>query len=97
MVRNGVKHINLSYFGMADPAYYGINCTYLPGTPFFAEHLISRPQLPGYVAVSVHNLHMLQATELGRILYGPLLDRKPAAVIGYSIYVYWADVPWWSL
>ena len=35
-------------------------------------------------------------SESARDLYKPLLDTKPAAVIGYSIYVYWVDRPWWQ-
>jgi hypothetical protein len=31
MDREGVDHVNLSYFGTADPAYYGIACTHLTG------------------------------------------------------------------
>ena len=33
MDQHDVHHINLSYFGTADPAYYKIDCTYLPGGP----------------------------------------------------------------
>ena len=32
MDRNGVRHINLDYFGTADPSYYGIEYTALPGS-----------------------------------------------------------------
>ena len=96
MDEHDVRHINLSYFGTADAAYYGIDCTHLPGAPFFDEKLIGSPRLPGYVAVSVTNLRGLYFSESARDLYKPLLDTKPAAVIGYSIYVYWVDRPWWQ-
>ena len=95
MVKSDVQHINLSYFGTADPAYYKIDCTYLPGGPFFDEKLIGNPQLPGFVAVSVTNLRGLYLPEAARDFYRPLLDMKPTAVVGYSIYVYWVDRPWW--
>lgn len=91
MDRNGVQHINLSYFGTADPAYYGIDCTHLPGAPFFAQHLVANLRLPGYVAVSVTNLRGVYFPEGSREFYKPLLERKPEAVIGYSIYVYRID------
>jgi hypothetical protein len=95
MDRNDVQHINLSYFGTADPAYYQINCTHLPGTPFYDQQLIAKPRLPGYVAVSVTNLRGVYFDEDGRAFYRPLLDRAPSAVIGYSIHVYWVDREWW--
>jgi hypothetical protein len=91
-----VHHINLSYFGTADPAYYQIDCAHLPGAPFFDEKLASGPRLPGFVAVSATNLRGLYLQENARDIYKPLLDREPAAVIGYSIYVYWVERPWWQ-
>jgi hypothetical protein len=95
MDKNNVQHINLSYFGTADPAYYGIDCTHLPGAPFFAEHAVTEPRLPGYVAVSVTNLRGVYFDETRRALYEPLLGMEPVARIGYSIHVYRIDRPWW--
>ena len=96
MDEHGVRHINLSYFGTADPAYYRIDCTHLPGEPFFDENLAGDPRLPGFVAVSVTNLRGLYFPANARNLYKPLLDTEPAAVIGHSIYVYWVTQPWWQ-
>ncbi|HUK83652.1 MAG TPA: glycosyltransferase family 39 protein [Verrucomicrobiae bacterium] len=95
MDQHGVAHINLAYFGSADPTYYHIDCTYLPGAPPFAEQLVKPPQLPGYVAVSDTILVGAYLTDRGRAFYRPLRDREPVADIGYSIRVYWADQPWW--
>jgi len=95
MDKNRVETINLSYFGTADPAYYGIRCTYLPGGPFYAESQVSAPQLPGYVAVSLTNLRGVYFNEELRRYYERLADRKPVARIGHSIHVYWIDRPWW--
>ncbi len=95
MDANRVDRINLSYFGNADPAYYGIHCAYLPGSPSFAASRITDPQLPGYVAVSVQNLHDIRHDPPAPDFYTPLLERTPAAVIGYSIYVYWVETNWW--
>jgi hypothetical protein len=95
MDANRVDHINLSYFGNADPAYYGIHCTYLPGSPSFAASRITDPQLPGYVAVSVQNLHDIRHDAPAPDFYTPLLERHPSAVIGYSIHVYWVQTNWW--
>jgi len=96
MDEHDVQHINLSYFGTADPAYYHINCTHLPGAPLFDTQLTTGPRLPGFVAVSVTNLRGVYFGEEARGFYKPLLDMKPAAVIGYSIYVYWVERPWWQ-
>lgn len=95
MDKTGLQHINLSYFGTADPGYYGIGCTHLPGAPFFAMPEIARPQLPGYVAISVTNLRGVYLNEAGRAFYRPLLEMKPVAVIGHSIRVYWVTRQWW--
>jgi 4-amino-4-deoxy-L-arabinose transferase-like glycosyltransferase len=96
MDERNVQHINLSYFGTADPAYYKIDCSHLPGEPFFDDRLVGGPRLPGFVAVSVTNLRGLYLGDNARNLYKPLLDSEPRAVIGYSIYVYWVDRPWWQ-
>jgi hypothetical protein len=94
MEQHRVRHINLAYWGTADPAYYDISCTYLPGSPFFAKDRVEGPWVPGYVAVSVNQFHD-PADENVRSMYSPLLQRQPVAVIGYSIYVYWVDGKWW--
>jgi hypothetical protein len=93
MDENRVEKINLSYFGSADPAYYGIHCTYLPGSTVFGTNRIEKPSLPGLVAVSVQNL--TGAGLDGDPFYKPLFNVEPLAVIGYSIRVYRVDHPWW--
>lgn len=91
MKKNRVPRINLSYFGSADPAYYGIDCRHLPGGPFYE---VGPPELPGYIAVSVTNLRGAHFNERGRDLYAPLLQRKPVAVLGYSIHIYRVEELW---
>ena len=97
MDRNQVAHINLAYFGVADPAYYGIDCTYLGGTtiPGVTPAMMRPPKLPGYVAVSVTLLNGVPFAERDRDFYKPLRDRPPAADIGGSIRVYWVEQAWW--
>ena len=92
-----MTHINLAYFGVADPAYYGIDCTYMGGTtiPGVTPSMMRPPQLPGYVAVSVTLLDGVPFAERDRDFYKPLRDRTPAADIGGSIRVYWVEKPWW--
>jgi hypothetical protein len=96
MDQNNVQHINLSYFGTADPAYYKINCTHLPGAPFYAEQSAKLPVLPGLVAISATNLRGVYFEDRSRNFYWPLLEMKPVGVIGYSIYVYQVERPWWQ-
>jgi hypothetical protein len=97
MDRNGVAHINLAYFGVADPAYYGIDCTYMGGTtiPGVTPALMAPPRLPGYVAVSVTLLNGVPFGERDRDFYKPLREREPVADIGGSIRVYWVEQGWW--
>ena len=92
-----VERINLGYFGSADPAYYGIRSTSLIGSPKFLEAQVTQPRLPGYVAVSVQNLHGLTQYQSKRNFYAPLLEREPMANIGYSIHVYWVETNWWDI
>ena len=77
MDRNQVTHINLAYFGVADPAYYGIDCTYMGGTtiPGVTPAMMRPPRLPGYVAVSVTLLDGVPFAERDRDFYKPLRDR----------------------
>jgi tetratricopeptide (TPR) repeat protein len=89
MNRNGVSHINLAYFGQADPAYHGITCTHLPGAPRFAEQLVAKPRLPGYVAISSTVLSGVYLQPRWRVFYKPFRDLPPVAVVGNSIRVYW--------
>ena len=95
MMENHVRHINLSYFGTADPAYYGIEYTMLPGTQVSDQKRSAAPRLPGYVAVSATNLRGAYLSDFDRDLYAPLRRRAPVAVLGYSIYVYRVERPWW--
>jgi hypothetical protein len=96
MADRGIERIGLAYFGSADPAYYGIDYTALPAAtpglelPSVARRW-SRPQLPGYVAVSATVLSGVYLDPQWRLFYGGLQQREPVAVIGNSIFVYWLD------
>jgi tetratricopeptide (TPR) repeat protein len=91
MTANNVEHVNLAYFGTADPKYYQIDCTHLPGAPFFARDLIRRPKLPGYVAISKTLLSGLYLKPEWRLFYAGLKQQAPVADIGNSINVYWVE------
>jgi 4-amino-4-deoxy-L-arabinose transferase-like glycosyltransferase len=91
MDERGVSHLNLAYFGTADPAYYGINCTHLPGAPTFAMPSIAKPKLPGYVAISATVLSGVYLPPPWRLFYRGFQERKPVAQVGNSILIYWVD------
>jgi hypothetical protein len=95
MDAQGVAHINLAYFGTADPAYYHIDRTDLPGSQFFSQAEATAPRLPGYVAISATVLSGVYFDERGRSFYQRLRERTPLATIGNSIHVYWVERPWW--
>jgi Dolichyl-phosphate-mannose-protein mannosyltransferase len=90
MTANGVSHVNLGYWGVSDPAYYGIDCTHLVTTMQSFPYPFTPPQLPGYVAISSQLLHDPAFPQVVAY-YSPLSQPPPVAVIGYSIYVYWVD------
>jgi hypothetical protein len=94
MDSNELKNINLCYFGSADPAYYGIQHTALPGNGFMEAGKL--PSLPGYVAISATNLRGVYFPEHLRKFYAPLLKQEPLRRIGFSIFIYRVERPWWQ-
>jgi hypothetical protein len=91
----GVTRLKLSYFGSADPAYYGIEAEALPG--YTAPHAarIIREIRPGdVVAVSATNLQGVYLDEADRPLMARLRATPPVARVGYSIFVYRPDFAW---
>ena len=95
MDARGVSRIKLSYFGSADPAYYGIDADNLPG--YSAPHpvRVTREVRPGdLVAVSATNLQGVYLGAEDR----PLMERfrrlTPIDQVGYSILIYRADFVW---
>jgi hypothetical protein len=79
-------NLYLSYFGMVDPAYYGIRYH-----PLVANFILGPPpdgkpvQLPAVFAISASQLQQLaKATEL----YGPFRHRRPREVLGGTIYLF---------
>jgi hypothetical protein len=91
MTEAGVPHVNLAYFGTADPAYYGIDCTHLPGAPTFALPRINKPRLPGYVAISATIDSGVYLDPRWRLFYRGFRRETPVATIGNALRVYWVD------
>jgi hypothetical protein len=91
MDASGIEHVNIAYFGTADPAYYGIKCTRLPGAGLFDQDKVARPELPGYVAISETVLSGVYLPPRWRLHYRPLAGVRPVARIGNSMRVYWLE------
>jgi hypothetical protein len=90
---HGVRHLKLSYFGSADPAYYRIPCAMLPSKmhpdpPAFVRDI----EAGDVVAVSVTNLHGVYFEGPDRRLMHRLRALTPIDRVGYSIFIYRPDV-----
>jgi len=88
MDQRGIKQIYLSYFGTADPCYYGINLVELPG--YTPERPRCRKRAvdirPDFIAISATNLQSVYF--LDKKSFEWLKNYTPIAQIGYSIFVY---------
>ncbi|HVO13114.1 MAG TPA: glycosyltransferase family 39 protein [Vicinamibacteria bacterium] len=92
---NGVAHLKLSYFGSADPGYYGLDADMLPG--YTAPHppRVTRDIVPGdVVAVSVTNLQGVYLAPEDRPLMAALRALPPAGRAGWSIRIYRPGFRW---
>jgi hypothetical protein len=95
MDENGVARIKLSYFGSADPAYYGIDAEALPGyTAPHAPRVTREIHRGDVVAVSATNLQGVYLDPEDRPLMERLRRLAPIGRVGYSILVYRADFDW---
>ena len=94
MTAHNVAHINLAYFGTANPASYGINASELPGSTF-SFGASTDVALPGYVAISATVQRGVYLPEASRRIYASFDSRTPVAYAGHSIAIYWVDKPWW--
>jgi hypothetical protein len=96
MKKKGIQKVHLSYFGTADPRYYGINYEwmpsyYLPEDHYDGDNRRRNFAFPdsGIVAISATNL---QNVFFGNATYFNLLKRyDPIDKIGYSIFIYDLD------
>ncbi|HEX8089140.1 MAG TPA: glycosyltransferase family 39 protein [Blastocatellia bacterium] len=91
MARENISSVRLSYIGTADPCAYGITYEPLPGFPYHQwqgdgiPEILSNPA-GGVYAISASNLQGLRFKNPD--LYAKFRERKPDAVIGYSIFIY---------
>ncbi len=92
MDANGVKKIHLAYFGTADPAYYGINAIYAPGTWTTVMSKTNNgndAQADPYIAISA--THLVGVYFGSANPYAKFQEQTPIATIGGSIFVYRMD------
>jgi hypothetical protein len=80
MDARGIAEIYLSYFGTADPAYYGIRYHSLPDAP--PDPNAAR----AYYAIGATSLQSVYAQESGAPHW--LAEYQPVDKVGYSIFVY---------
>ncbi|HEX3358203.1 MAG TPA: phospholipid carrier-dependent glycosyltransferase [Tepidisphaeraceae bacterium] len=78
----------LVYFGLADPAYYGINYTNVAGGYIYSPLQIERMDKPGVIAISASDLQGIYFTGSTRNWMQAFQKRKPLDVLGGSIYLY---------
>jgi hypothetical protein len=82
----------LCYFGMADPNYYGLKYTPLPGSTRSNTEAPPPALTPlsdrGVIAISATHLQGTYLQDVLRKFYAPLRERQPIAVLGGSIYLY---------
>jgi len=90
MERHGIRQVKLAYFGLSDPAYYGIDYDLLPsyaimGQPICKEGSPAVLEFKGTMAVSAT---LLQGLYCPADFYRILRGMEPIANIGYSIYIF---------
>ncbi len=86
--RNPNQPLYLCYFGLADPAYYGVRYVNLPGGYRYGPP-VAWPTEPGVIAISATNLQGIwMQPELYELFYAQFWKFKPKEVLGGSIYLY---------
>jgi hypothetical protein len=91
MAENEVEQLKLSWFGTADPAYYGLAYDPLPGLPRHFDLWWDVPfnpadPEPGIYAISLSNLWELPLEE--KVVFPWFRRREPDDRVGYSILIY---------
>jgi hypothetical protein len=94
--REGIDHINLSWFGPAPPERYGIRYRPLPGFPLYqgsAETFAFNPYqpAPGLYAISATNLQGVMFKDHDTFAW--FREQEPLAQPGYSIFIYRVPEP----
>jgi hypothetical protein len=92
----GVDRIHLSYFGTADPRYYGIHYEWMPSYYLPEDYREGTERMrsfsfptSGMLAISATNLQNVYFSD--KQFYDRLKQYKPIVKIGYSIFIYDLD------
>jgi hypothetical protein len=92
---HGASQVKLSYFGSADPAYYGLDAPMLPGTMSPRPPRVTREIHPGDIlAVSATNLQGVYLEADDRRLMERIRGLRPLGSVGHSIFVFRSDFTW---
>jgi hypothetical protein len=91
---NDIDEVKLSWFGTANPDYYGIQYEPLPGLPYYYNLWWDVPfdtqsPEPGIYVISVSNLWEIPLEN--KTVFAWFRDRTPDEKIGYSIFIYLVD------
>lgn len=93
MAENEVERLRLSWFGTADPAYYGLQYEPLPGLPrhfdlwWNVPFNIAAPE-PAIYAISATNLWEIPLRAEEKTVFAWFRAREPDDRVGYSILIY---------
>jgi len=85
---HGVARVKLSYFGAADPDYYGLRCEMLPGYGGLPRDVVRDVRAGELVAVSATNLQGVFLSADVKPLMARLRTLPPVDRVGYSIFIY---------
>lgn len=92
---HSIAHVKLSYFGSADPVYYGIDAEMLPSTMSPRPPRVTREVQPGDVlAISATNLQGVYLEPEDRRLMERVRRLQPLGQVGYSIFLFRSDFAW---
>ncbi len=96
MKEKGIDRVHLSYFGTADPSYYGVRYDWMPSYYLPEDYREGSARMrsftfptTGMLAISATNLQNVYFSD--KQFYDWLKQYKPIAKIGYSIFIYDLD------
>jgi hypothetical protein len=94
MDSRGIPRVKLSYFGTADPAYYGIECDLLPGYLPLPREVVRSFARGDVLAISATNLQGVYLDAADRPMMERLRREKPVGSVGHSILIFRPDFGW---
>lgn len=94
MEEHGIPRVKLSYFGTADPAYYGIEHDLLPSYLGWPRPVVREVRPGDVLAVSATNLQGVYLEPGDRALMERLRREEPVGSVGYSILVFRPAFTW---